>query len=131
MRKAIETQILKLRSAHGGRQGNLLPSTDEFATYRNGADGWLISDECNNATQEEMELWRDDNRLRTEEMGAAFYAAKHEYTLEKDREMEEGARTTVAKHAPLREEGTWTARERTRTIKTHDGCQKNAGWRLG
>jgi hypothetical protein len=38
-----------------------------------------------------MEWWWDDNnRSRTEEMYTVFYAAKHEYTLEKDREMEEG-----------------------------------------
>ena len=41
----------------------------------------------------------DDVRSRTEEMCAAYYTAKHEYALEKDREMEKGARAAVAKRA--------------------------------
>ena len=62
MRKEIKARILELRSACGGRHGNLLPSTEIFAAYLNGADGWLFSDECDNATLEEMESRWDDNR---------------------------------------------------------------------
>jgi hypothetical protein len=70
-----------------------------FAAYLDGADGWLFSDECDDAKPEEMESWWDDIRLRTEEMCAAYYAAEHEYALEKDREMEKGARAAAAKRA--------------------------------
>ncbi len=70
-----------------------------FAAYLNVADGWLFSDECNNAKPEEMELRWDNVRLRTEEMCAAYYPAEHEYALEKDREIEEGARAAVAERA--------------------------------
>ena len=46
-----------------------------FAAYLNGADGWLFSDECDNAKPEEMESRWDNIRSRTEEMCAAYYAA--------------------------------------------------------
>ena len=96
---AIEARILESRLARGGRHGGLLPSTDEFATYLDGADGWLFSDEYNNPTPEEMESQWDDIGSRTEEMCAAYYAAKHEYALENDSEMEEGARAAAAERA--------------------------------
>ncbi len=85
-------QILELHSARGGRHGDLLQSTNKFNTYLNGADGWLFLDKCDIATLEEMECWWDgNNRSSTEEMYTVFYAAKCEYTLEKDQdEMEEG-----------------------------------------
>ena len=41
----------------------------------------------------------DNVRLRTEEMCAGYYSAEHEYALEKDREIEEGARAAVAERA--------------------------------
>ncbi len=75
-----------------------LAAAATFAAYPNGADGWLFSDECNDAKAEEMESRWDDVWSRTEEMCAAYYAAKHEYALEKDREMEKGARTAAAEH---------------------------------
>jgi hypothetical protein len=92
MHKTIKAQILELHSARGGPHGNLLRSTNKFNTYLNGADGWLFSDECDIATLEEMVCWWDNNnRSRTEEMYTVFYAAKCEYTMEKDQnEMEEG-----------------------------------------
>ncbi len=43
-----------------------------------------------------MESRWDDVRSRTEEMCAAYYAAEHEYMLEKDQEMEKGARAATA-----------------------------------
>ena len=101
-----------------------------FATYLDGADSWLFSDECDYAKPEEMELRWDDIRLRMEEMCAAYYEAKHEYALEKDREMEKGARAAAAKRALPREGGTQTARATMRKIMTHNGCRKNAVWRL-
>ena len=70
-----------------------------FAAYLDGTDGWLFSDECNDAKPEEMESRWDDVRSRTEEMCAAYYAAEHEYTLEKDQEMEKGARAAAAERA--------------------------------
>ncbi len=73
-RNAIEARILKLRLARGGRHGGLLPSTDKFAAHLDSADGWLFSDESNDARPEEMES-----------------------RLEKDWEMEEGARAAAAK----------------------------------
>ena len=70
-----------------------------FAAYLDGADGWLFSDKCDYTKPEEMESWWDDVRSRTEEMCAAYYPAEHEYALEKDREMEKGARAAAAKRA--------------------------------
>ena len=52
---AKKKRILELRSVRGGRHGGLLPSTDKFTAYLDGADGWLFSDKCDNATPEEME----------------------------------------------------------------------------
>ena len=98
-RNAIEARILELRSARGGRHGDLLPSTDEFAAFLDGEDDWLFSNECDDATPQEMESRWDDVRSRTEDMCAAFYAAEREYLLEKDREMEEGARIAAAERA--------------------------------
>lgn len=105
MRKVIKAWILKLCSVHGSCHGDLLLSTDEFAVYLNGADGWLFLDKCNNATPEEMELQWDNNQLRTEVMCAVFYAAERKHTLEKDREMEEGLGPLQPSTLPLREEG--------------------------
>ena len=53
-RKAIEARILKLRSESGSHHCGLLPSTDEFAAYLDGMDGWLL-DECGDWMPEEME----------------------------------------------------------------------------
>ena len=100
MRRAERCNAIKARrSAHGGRHGGLLPSTDEFAAYLNGVDGWLFSDKCVDATQEEMESWWDNVRSKTEERCAVYYGAKRKYELENDREMEEGARAAAAKRA--------------------------------
>ena len=52
-----------------------------------------------------MELRWDDVRSRTEEMCAAYYAAEHEYALEKDQEMEKGARAATAEHVAAEGEG--------------------------
>ena len=102
-----------------------------FAAYLDGAGGWLFSDECDDAKPEEMESWWDDVRLRTEEMlCAAYYAAEHEYAMEKDREMEKGARAAAAKRAAAEGGGAQMARAAMRKITTHNGCRKNAGWRL-
>ncbi len=99
-RNAIEARILELRSARGGRHGDLLPSyAGQFAAYLADVDGWLFSAECDEATPEEMESRWDDVRLRTEEMCSAYYAAEREYSLERDREMEEGARAAAAERA--------------------------------
>ena len=101
-----------------------------FAAYLDGAGGWLFSDECDDAKPEEMESWWDDVRLRTEEMCAAYYAAEHEYAMEKDREMEKGARAAAAKRAAAEGGGAQMARAAMRKITTHNGCRQNAGWRL-
>ena len=70
-----------------------------FAAYLDGADGWLFSGKCNYAKPEEMESRWDDVRSMTEEMCIAYYAAEHEYALEKDQEMEKGARPAGAERA--------------------------------
>ena len=98
--------------------------------YLDGADGWLFLDECNNAKPEEMESQWDNVRWRTEEMCMAYYIAEREYALEKDREMEEGARATAAERAAAEGGGAWSARAMMRKITTRNGCRQNAGWRL-
>jgi hypothetical protein len=120
-RNTIKARILELRSARGGAT---------FAAYLDGADGWLFSDECDDTKPEEMESRWDDVRSRTEEMCAAYYAAEHEYALEKDREMEKGARAAAAEHAAAKGGGVQTARAAMRKITTRNGCQQNTGWRL-
>ena len=77
-----------------------------------------------------MESRWDDVRSRTEEMCAAYYAAEHEYTLEKDQEMEKGARAAAAERTAAKGGGAQTARAAMRKITSHNGCQQNAGWRL-
>ena len=102
-----------------------------FAAYLDGADGWLFLDESNDAKPEEMESRWDDVRSRTEEMCLAYYAAEREYTLEKDREMEEGVRATAAKRAVAEGGGgARTAKATMRKVTTCNGCLQNARWRL-
>ena len=52
-----------------------------------------------------MELRWDNVWSRMEEMCAADYAAEGKYALEKDREMEVGARAAAAKRATAEGEG--------------------------
>jgi hypothetical protein len=63
-------------------------------------------------------------------MCAVYYAAKHEYMLEKDLEMKEGARAAAAKHAAAKGGGERTARATMRKIRTRYGCRRNTRWRL-
>ena len=70
-----------------------------FAAYLDGADGRLFSDKCNDAKPEEIRLQWDNIRSRTEEMCTTYYSTEHEYALEKDWEMEKGARAAAAKRA--------------------------------
>ncbi|KAL3771140.1 hypothetical protein ACHAW5_009924 [Stephanodiscus triporus] len=99
LRNGIEARVLELRSARDGRHGDLLPKTDEFARYLDETDDWLFSDECDVATADEMEARWDKVRSRTEDMCADYYAAEREYSMEKEREMEEGARLAAAERA--------------------------------
>ncbi len=70
-----------------------------FAAYLDGADGRLFSDKCNDAKPEEIRLQWDNIRSRTEEMCTTYYATEHEYALEKDWAMEQGARAAAATRA--------------------------------
>ncbi len=80
---------------------------------------------------QEMESRWDNIRSRMEEMCAAYYAAEREFALEKDQEMEEGARAAAAERAAAKGGGgARTARATMRKIRTCNGCQQNAGWRL-
>jgi tetratricopeptide (TPR) repeat protein len=98
-RNGIEARVLELRSARGGRHGDLLPKTDDFARYLDDVDDWLYSDECDASSVEEMEgKWNDVNSS-TMEMCAEYYAAEREYELGKEREMEEEARLAAAERA--------------------------------
>ncbi|KAL3806626.1 hypothetical protein ACHAXA_010814 [Cyclostephanos tholiformis] len=99
VRNGIEARVLELRSARGGRHGDLLPKTDDFARYLDELDNWLFSDECDAASVEEMEGKWEDVKSRTEEMCADYYAAEREYSLEKDRKMEEEAKLAAAERA--------------------------------
>lgn len=89
LRNGIEARVLELRSARSGRNGDLLPKTDEFTKYLDDTDEWLYSDECEVATVEEMEAKWNDVRMKTEEMCAEFFAAEKERVMKKEREMEE------------------------------------------
>ena len=63
-------------------------------------------------------------------MCAAYYAAEHEYTLEKDQEMEKGLGPPRPSALLPKEGGAQTAMAAMRKITSHNGCQQNAGWRL-
>ena len=56
-------------------------------------------------------------------MCTAYYAAERENALEKDREMEEGARAMAVERAAAEGGTARTVRAITRTITTSDGCQ--------
>ena len=77
-----------------------------------------------------MESRWDNVRSRMEEMCAAYYAAEHEYALEKDPEMEKRARAAAAERAAAEGGGAQTTRAAMRKITTRNGCRQNAGWRL-
>ncbi|KAL7469634.1 hypothetical protein ACHAXS_009915 [Conticribra weissflogii] len=97
IRNQIESHILELRSARlSSAHSSLLPKTDDFHSFLDGTDDWLFSDECEEATVEQMiEKWTQI-QTRTLELCGDYLAAKQSEADKKDREMEEEARRAAA-----------------------------------
>ncbi|CAB9507293.1 70 kDa protein [Seminavis robusta] len=89
IRNHMEAQVLELRSAKHGKHGALLPNLDD---YLNGLDDWLFSEECDNATREQMEAKRNEMETSTKEKCASYYAAIQKEQDAKEKEMEEEAK---------------------------------------
>ncbi|KAL7531674.1 hypothetical protein ACHAXR_005200 [Thalassiosira sp. AJA248-18] len=96
IRNQIEAHILELRSARHSKHGSLLPSTEEFTSYLDGTDDWLFSEECDEATLEQMEEKWNSVQSKTQDMCGEFLAAKRAEIEEKDREMEKEAQLAAA-----------------------------------
>ena len=96
IRNQIESHILELRSARHSTHGSLLPSSDEFASYLDGNDDWLFSDECENATVEEMEEKWTQIQGKTQEFCADYLAATQADAERKEKELEDEAKRAAA-----------------------------------
>jgi len=97
IRNQIESHILELRSArHSSAHSSLLPKTDEFNSFLDGTDDWLFSDECEEASVEQMiEKWTQIQG-RTQEFCGDYLAAKQFEADRKDRDLEEEAQRAAA-----------------------------------
>ena len=96
IRNQIESHILELRSARHSTHGSLLPSSDEFASYLDDNDDWLFSDECENATVEQMEEKWTQIQGKTREFCADYLAATQADAERKEKELEEEAKRAAA-----------------------------------
>uniref|UniRef100_A0A7S2Q280 Uncharacterized protein n=1 Tax=Skeletonema marinoi TaxID=267567 RepID=A0A7S2Q280_9STRA len=96
IRNQIESHVLELRSARHSTHGSLLPSSDEFASYLDGNDDWLFSDECENATVEEMEEKWTQIQGKTQEFCADYLAATQADAERKEKELEDEAKRAAA-----------------------------------
>ncbi len=72
---------------------------EDFASYLDGVDDWLFSEECDEATLEQMEVKWTSVRSETEELCAEYLSAKRDEAAQNDREMEEEARKAAAESA--------------------------------
>ena len=96
LRNHIEAYILELRSARHEKHGSLLPTSEEFTSFLDGTDDWLFSDECDEATVQQMDdKWNSVFGL-AREMCADYFAAKQAEAEQKDREMEMEAQLAAA-----------------------------------
>lgn len=95
-RNQIEAHILELRSAKHSKHGSLLPSTEEFTSFLDGTDDWLFSEECDEATLDQMKEKWTTVQSKTQDMCAEYLAAKKAEAEEKDREMEKEAQLAAA-----------------------------------
>ena len=97
LRNKIEALILELRSArHNSKHGTLLPTSDDFTAFLEGTDDWLFSDECSNATLEDMEKKWISVESTMKDMCADYLTAKEEESNAKEREMEVEAKEGAA-----------------------------------
>jgi len=97
LRNKIEALILELRSAaRHDKHGSLMPTSDDFTTFLDGTDDWLFSDDCANATLEEMETKWQSVESTMNEMCAEYLKAKKQENDEKERAMEEEAKVGAA-----------------------------------
>eukprot|EP00985_Skeletonema_marinoi_P004645 scaffold2014_cov155-Skeletonema_marinoi.AAC.1 len=96
IRNQIESHILELRSARHSTHGSLLPSSDEFASYLDDNDDWLFSDECENATVEEMDEKWAQIQAKTQEFCADYLAATQADAERKEKELEDEAKRAAA-----------------------------------
>ena len=96
IRNQIEAHILELRSAKHSKHGSLLPTSDEFNTLLDSTDDWLFSEECDNASLQQMEEKWNTVESATKELCSAYLNAKQAEADEKEREMEIEAKLGAA-----------------------------------
>jgi len=96
IRNHIEAHILELRSARHSKHGSLLPSSDDFTSYLDGTDDWLFSEDCDEATLEQMEEKWNSIQTKTQDVCGEYLAAKKDEADQKDREMEQEAQLAAA-----------------------------------
>jgi len=91
IRNKIESRVLEIRSAkHNIKYGHLIPATID--TYLNESDDWLFSEDCDNATLEQMQVKYNSFLQKTEQdLCKDYYAAVKKDNLDKERLMEEEA----------------------------------------
>jgi len=97
LRNKIEALILELRSAaRHSKHGALLPTSDDFTAFLEGTDDWLFSDECSDASLEDIEKKWQSVESTMKDMCAEYLAAKKKESDAKEREMEEEAKVGAA-----------------------------------
>lgn len=98
IRNQIEAHILELRSArHSSKHSSLLPTSEEFTIQLlDGTDDWLFSDECEEATVEQLEEKWASIQSTTQHLCVDYLAAKQADAEQKDREMEAEAKLAAA-----------------------------------
>ena len=97
----------------------MLPTSDDFTTFLDGTDDWLFSDECSDATLEDMEKKWLSVETTMKDMCADYLKAKKEESDAKEREIEEEAKVGAAlREAEKAENGDDEADHDTRKLPT-------------
>ena len=92
LKNQLEAHILELRSAKHGKFGSLLPPADTMDPYLDGLEDFLFSEECDNASKDEMQTKVDETLAKTKELCAGYFEAVQKETEAKEKEMEEEAK---------------------------------------
>uniref|UniRef100_A0A7S4QQX3 Uncharacterized protein n=1 Tax=Ditylum brightwellii TaxID=49249 RepID=A0A7S4QQX3_9STRA len=99
-RNKIESHILELRSAkHDAKYGSFLPTDGSLDSHLDAVDDWIFTDECDNATLQEMESKLNDVINKSNELCKDYYAAIKKDTEEMERQMVEEEERAKAEKA--------------------------------
>ena len=92
LKNQLEAHILELRSAKHGKFGSSLPPADTLDSYLDGLEDFLFSEECDNASKDEMQTKVNETLAKTKELCAGYFEAVQKETEAKEKEMEEEAK---------------------------------------